>query len=68
MATVVLEPAARRAALLEFLLRMGDNVLILGHRVSEWCGHSPALEEDIALSNTALDLIGQTPAVAGPGG
>ena len=60
MATVVLEPAARQAALLEFLLRMGDNVLILGHRVSEWCGHSPALEEDIALSNTALDLIGQT--------
>ena len=48
------------AALFEFLLRMGDNTLILGHRVSEWCGHSPALEEDIALSNTALDLIGQT--------
>jgi ring-1,2-phenylacetyl-CoA epoxidase subunit PaaC len=39
---------------------MGDNALILGHRISEWCGHSPALEEDIALSNTALDLIGQT--------
>ncbi|MEM8741851.1 MAG: 1,2-phenylacetyl-CoA epoxidase subunit PaaC, partial [Pseudomonadota bacterium] len=34
--------------------------LILGHRVSEWCGHGPALEEDIALANTALDLIGQT--------
>ena len=48
------------AALFEFLQRMGDNALILGHRVSEWCGHSPALEEDIALSNTALDLIGQT--------
>lgn len=48
------------AALLEFLLRIGDNTLILGHRVSEWCGHSPALEEDIALANTALDLIGQT--------
>ena len=52
--------AAESAALFEFLLRMGDNALILGHRVSEWCGHSPALEEDIALSNTALDLIGQT--------
>ena len=39
---------------------MGDNSLILGHRVSEWCGHSPVLEEDIALANTALDLIGQT--------
>ena len=48
------------AALFEFLARIGDNTLILGHRVSEWCGHSPALEEDIALSNTALDLIGQT--------
>ncbi|WP_189368310.1 1,2-phenylacetyl-CoA epoxidase subunit PaaC [Tateyamaria omphalii] len=39
---------------------MGDNTLVLGQRVSEWCGHSPALEEDIALANTALDLIGQT--------
>ncbi len=47
-------------ALLQFLLRMGDNTLILGHRVSEWCGHAPVLEEDIALANTALDLIGQT--------
>ncbi|CAK7257866.1 MULTISPECIES: 1,2-phenylacetyl-CoA epoxidase subunit PaaC [unclassified Shinella] len=60
MATAALDPAARQAALLEFLLRIGDNTLILGHRVSEWCGHSPALEEDIALANTALDLIGQT--------
>lgn len=45
---------------LEFLLRMGDNTLVLGHRVSEWCGRAPVLEEDIALANTALDLIGQT--------
>lgn len=44
----------------EFLCRMGDNALILGHRVSEWCGVAPVLEEDIALANTALDLIGQT--------
>lgn len=43
----------------EFLCRMGDNALILGHRLSEWCGHAPVLEEDIALANTALDLIGQ---------
>lgn len=49
-----------RADLFEFLLRTGDNTLVLGHRVSEWCGHSPVLEEDIALANTALDLIGQT--------
>ena len=47
-------------ALFEYALRMGDNCLILGHRVSEWCGHAPAIEEDIALANTALDLIGQT--------
>ncbi|MEM9048708.1 MAG: 1,2-phenylacetyl-CoA epoxidase subunit PaaC [Pseudomonadota bacterium] len=50
----------REAALFEGLLRLGDSTLILGHRVSEWCGHAPALEEDIALANTALDLIGQT--------
>ncbi|AAV94060.1 phenylacetate-CoA oxygenase subunit PaaC [Ruegeria pomeroyi] len=50
----------RDQAFLQFLLRMGDNTLILGHRVSEWCGHAPVLEEDIALANTALDLIGQT--------
>jgi ring-1,2-phenylacetyl-CoA epoxidase subunit PaaC len=48
------------APLLELCLRMGDSTLILGHRVSEWCGHAPVLEEDIALANVALDLIGQT--------
>lgn len=48
------------AALFQFCLRMGDNALVLGHRVSEWCGMAPVLEEDIALSNIALDLIGQT--------
>jgi ring-1,2-phenylacetyl-CoA epoxidase subunit PaaC len=48
------------AARFEHLLRLGDNALVLGHRVSEWCGHSPVLEEDIALANTALDLIGET--------
>ena len=52
--------ATHDAAYFEFLCRMGDNTLILGHRVSEWCGHAPILEEDIALANTALDLIGQT--------
>ncbi|NNK15727.1 MAG: phenylacetate-CoA oxygenase subunit PaaC [Sulfitobacter sp.] len=46
--------------LFEFCCRMGDNTLVLGHRVSEWCGVAPVLEEDIALANTALDLIGQT--------
>ena len=43
-------------ALFECLIRLGDNTLILGHRLGEWCGHAPALEEDIALANTALDL------------
>ncbi|MDG1414532.1 MAG: phenylacetate-CoA oxygenase subunit PaaC, partial [Alphaproteobacteria bacterium] len=47
-------------ALFQSLLRLGDNTLVLGHRLSEWCGHAPALEEDIALANTALDLMGQT--------
>ena len=47
-------------ALQSYLLRLGDNTLILGQRLSEWCGHAPALEEDIALANIALDLIGQT--------
>lgn len=42
-----------------YLLGLGDDRLILGHRLSEWCGHGPILEEDIALTNIALDLIGQ---------
>ncbi len=42
----------------EYALRLGDNALILSHRLSQWCGHGPALEEDIALTNVALDLIG----------
>lgn len=46
--------------LFEFACRMGDNALVLGHRVSEWCGIAPVLEEDIALANISLDLIGQT--------
>lgn len=43
----------------ESLLRLGDDRLVLGHRLSEWCGHAPILEEDIALGNIALDLLGQ---------
>ena len=42
-----------------YTLRRADDALILGHRLSEWCGHAPMLEEDMALSNMALDLIGQ---------
>lgn len=47
-------------ALFEWLCRTGDTTLILAHRLSEWCGHGPALEEDIALANIALDFIGHT--------
>lgn len=43
----------------ELAIRLGDNALIIGHRISEWCGHSPVLEEDIALANVSLDFIGQ---------
>lgn len=46
-------------SLFEYLVRLGDDRLVLGHRVSEWCGHGPILEEDIALANMSLDLIGQ---------
>ncbi len=43
----------------EWLCRQGDNCVVLGQRLSAWCGHGPALEEDIALANVALDLFGQ---------
>jgi ring-1,2-phenylacetyl-CoA epoxidase subunit PaaC len=46
--------------MLEYLLRLGDNTLVLSQRLSEWCGHGPVLEQDIALTNIALDLLGQT--------
>lgn len=45
--------------LCEYLLRFGDNCLILGHRLSEWVGHGPVLEEELALANIGLDLLGQ---------
>ncbi|WP_421751295.1 1,2-phenylacetyl-CoA epoxidase subunit PaaC [Croceimicrobium sp.] len=48
-----------KAQLLEYTLRLGDNALILGQRLGEWCGHGPILEQDIALSNIALDQLGQ---------
>lgn len=49
--------------LLRLLLARADDALILGHRLSEWCGHAPTLEEDLALANIALDLIGQARAL-----
>ena len=42
-----------------YALRLADDALILGHRLSEWCGHAPLLEEELALANIGLDLIGQ---------
>ena len=55
-------PLSSRSSLpaFEYFLRLGDDRLVLGHRLSEWCGHGPILEEDIALANIALDLIGQS--------
>jgi ring-1,2-phenylacetyl-CoA epoxidase subunit PaaC len=47
------------AARVDYLLRLGDDALILGQRLSEWCGHAPALEVDLSLANIALDLVGQ---------
>lgn len=47
-------------ALFDYTIRQADNCLILGQRIGEWCGHGPVLEQDIALTNIALDLIGQS--------
>ncbi len=44
---------------IEYLLHLADNALVLGQRNAEWCGHGPVLEEDIALANISVDLIGQ---------
>lgn len=50
----------KKEELYKYLLRIGDNALVLGQRLSEWCGHGPVLEQDIAITNISLDLIGQT--------
>jgi len=47
------------SALIDYCQRLGDDALILGQRLGEWCGHAPALEVDLSLANLALDLIGQ---------
>lgn len=49
----------RTSAHVAYLLHLADNALVLGQRNAEWCGHGPVLEEDIALANISLDLIGQ---------
>ncbi|RWA48398.1 phenylacetic acid degradation protein [Cupriavidus sp. UYMSc13B] len=60
-------PPARTAAL-RYVLRLADNALVLGQRNAEWCGHGPVLEEDIALANISLDLIGQARLLYGRAG
>lgn len=52
-------PEALQCAQFRYLLRLGDTSLVLGQRLAEWVGHSPALEEDLGLANLSLDLIGQ---------
>lgn len=51
--------SVNESPLVLYALRRADDALILGHRLSEWCGHAPMLEEDMALANIGLDLIGQ---------
>ena len=43
----------------QYIIQLADNALILGQRLSEWCGHGPVLEQDIAITNITLDLIGE---------
>ena len=63
-------PAAEvhRDALAEYAMRLGDDSLILGQRLTEWCGHAPALEVDLSLANIGLDLIGQATFLLGLAG
>ena len=56
---VIASISVSETPLVLYTLRRADDALILGHRLSEWCGHAPMLEEDMALSNIALDLLGQ---------
>lgn len=55
--------AIRPNAQVRYVLRLADTCLIWSHRLSEWCGHAPVLEEDMALANHALDLLGQARAL-----
>ena len=50
-------------ALISTVVQIADDHLILGHRMSEWCGHAPMLEEDLSMPNMALDVIGQSRAL-----
>jgi ring-1,2-phenylacetyl-CoA epoxidase subunit PaaC len=62
MASVAVDPRT------DYLLRLGDDALVLGQRLSEWCGHGPVLEVDISLANLSLDLVGQASLLLGEAG
>jgi len=59
---------AHRAVRFDYLLRLGDDSLILGQRLSEWCGHAPSVEVDLSLANFGLDLVGQATHFLGQAG
>lgn len=65
MSTIETKPNTKQELLVEVLLRLADDRLIHGHRLSEWTGHGPELEEDLALANMALDMIGHAAALYG---
>ncbi|MGI4874866.1 MAG: 1,2-phenylacetyl-CoA epoxidase subunit PaaC [Janthinobacterium lividum] len=57
-AVAAYDPATRQL-LADYVLQLADTSLVLGHRLSEWCGHGPILEQDLAMANIALDLLGE---------
>lgn len=57
--TIVSSETKLKGMIVDYALRLGDDALILGQRLGEWCGHAPTLEVDLSLANLALDLIGQ---------
>ena len=57
--SAAITPGSVQSAHCRYVLRLGDTSLVLGQRLAEWVGHSPALEEDLGLANLSLDLIGQ---------
>lgn len=65
MSTIGTKPNTKQELLVDVMLRLADDRLIHGHRLSEWTGHGPELEEDLALANMALDMIGHASALYG---
>lgn len=65
MSSIETKPKTKEELTVEVILRLADDRLIHGHRLSEWTGHGPELEEDLALANMALDMIGHSAALYG---